>query len=299
MKKTIYILTVLIFSFSCSNESGNNSQEDNPIINGDVIFRNQTEVNNFDLDDYESINNLLIQTNSSDDPIVNLNTLTELQSINGSLIIANNYGLNSIEELDNLTNVGGEVSIVENGLFQSLTGLNNIIGNVSKVNILYNVNLINLDILNNINSIETDLNISGRIENMDSFNDLNSIGGSFDLYGNNGTSFSSISGFSNLQSIGANLRIYSTNLPNLSIFQNITTLENLDIGDNMNLTTLNGLENLNYISNDLYMGQSTLYTNDYCAIKDLILSNNIGGNVFFSVNAINNDIEGYFNNNCN
>lgn len=74
----------------------------------------------------EVTNNLLIETNVAlGDPIVNLDGLSNLQSIGGTLIISNNDALEGILGLLSLTDVGN-LSIQYNNVLTNVDGLSNL-----------------------------------------------------------------------------------------------------------------------------------------------------------------------------
>ena len=84
--------------------------------------------------------------------IYNLNGLSALTSIGGSLGILYVYSISSLTGLENLHSVGGGLSIVQNNNLSSISALENITSIGGELHIVDNPSLISLSGLNNIES---------------------------------------------------------------------------------------------------------------------------------------------------
>ena len=103
-----------------------------------VTFNSQADIDSFQ-SDYpgciEIEGGVVIDDDSKDGELKNLDGLSILTSIGGHLSIQNNMYLESITGLDNLMSIGGDLLIEGNAALFSLTGLNNI--DAGSINDLY------------------------------------------------------------------------------------------------------------------------------------------------------------------
>ena len=215
--------------------------------------------------------------------IINLNGLSPITSIDGSLIIGDHYqsvrNISSLDGLENLTFVGGNFQIVGNKVFANLAGLENLSSIGGYLWLAGNQALTNLTGLENIHSIGDYLDIeynsltsltglegltsiggylyihgNDNLNNLEGLNDLTSIGSNLTIMGNDG--LINLSGLENLKTLsGGYLRIHSNSaLTSLKGLENLTSVKYwLDISWNLALTNLLGLENLTSIDGTLYI----------------------------------------------
>jgi hypothetical protein len=210
--------------------------------------------------------NVLIQGGS----ITNLNGLSVLISIEGSLNIQSNNTLTNLAGLENLTSIGGNLSILINRNLNSLLGLDKLISISGYFEIWNNKALTSLIGLNNLTSVGRGLVIGENIAltTLSGLDKLNSIGGELTILSND--VLTNLSGLDSLESIGGDLRIIGSNaLSSLTGLNNLTSIEgdlfvffnkvlvdissldklitlkgNLEIFDNVALTDLTGLDNI-------------------------------------------------------
>ena len=157
------------------------------------------------------------------DNLIHLNGLEALKFLGSTLSISHNAKLTSPSGLDSLTGIPGPVSIVDNPALTSLTGMDQLDSIGSSLRIDRNSSLSDLSGLNNLKKIGTYLQIQ------------------------NDSMLTSLNGLDNLTSIGGNLLIdFNPLLTDLSALSGLTTLNGniLDITENISLTTLWGLENI-------------------------------------------------------
>lgn len=298
---------------------------------GNVILLTQEEVDNFGMLGYDAIdgsldigyNNFIgidIQSNISD-----LQPLSQLNSISGYLSVSNNFGLTSLLGLDTITSVGDYLNLNSNGIFEIELNPNLTIG--GGIYITQNYFLQSSNFFQNVTSINGTLFLWDGQFNSLGFTNLNSISGSLII---DSTSMTSLSEFSNLNSIGSSLSIYGNNnlnslvglegITNInSLFQlvgnnalvsleglnNLTSLSGLsNITTNLSLTSLDGLENLS-LAQDIYIGRNSsgailpsqdLLT-DFCALNNLALNGNYNS-ITIENNGYNPTVEDIVNGNC-
>lgn len=187
--------------------------------------------------------------------ITNLDGLSSITSIGGSLLFRRNYALESLDGLANLTSVGGNLEIGQG--YSAVTDLSGLasLTNVGGTLILGpNSNLGSVDGLVSLTSVGG-LSIQGGIANID--------------------------GLGNLTSIEGDLAIsYTSNLTNVNALENITSVESLQIRDTK-LTNLNGLRNLTRIAASLY-----LYRNKYLTNLDGLASLTSAGELVIYANGV-------------
>lgn len=87
-----------------------------------------------------------------------------------------------------------------------------------------------------------------------------------------GSNITSIGALANLTSIGGMLQIYATAFTDLSQFANLTSVVNLSIDSNPNLTSLNGLQGLTNVTNVLSLVNNAALT-DISALENITTLN--------------------------
>ncbi len=304
MKRTFFF--VLTFIFYCG------SLLSQSCLPNEITFSTQTQIDSFPLNypnctEIEGDVTITSDVNSLN-PITNLNALSALTTIGGSLWISdnsitslsgldnllavgltldidNNDNLTDLSGLNNLTTVGLNFKIVGNADLTSLTGLGSLTGIDGDLIMLSNPTLADLSALNNLMTIGDELDIynCGALTNLNGLNNLTTVGGNLEIRSNSG--LTSISSFNNLTSIGQNLQIKSNySLISLTAFSNLTFLGGrLEIQYNGDLTDLAGLDNIDY-SNISYLTIQYNYdlaicnTNTICDYLDNNLPASINSN---------------------
>lgn len=103
---------------------------------GDLVFGNQSELDNFELDGQAALvnieGNLIIQSDGSDN-IFDLTVLQNLTLITGNLQIIGNPILSNLSHLSSLTTVeGGEITIQDNRNLVNFCGLGGLTGSITE-----------------------------------------------------------------------------------------------------------------------------------------------------------------------
>ena len=278
--KNLFIILVLICFV-------NRSQGQTCLTDG-ITFESQESIDNFP-SDYPMCNEILgdlVIWESFSGEIYNLDSLINITSIGGNLIISANYDLESLTGLNNITSIGGDLWITSNFDLESLTGLSNINSVGGDLRISGNSGLMNFTGFENLTSIEGELWISNNsfletlvglnnittiagdlkiidqasLENLTGLDNLTTIEGGLELEGNNLTS---LTGLNNLTSIGdffiLDQNFYLTNLTGLNNLNSVGS--NITIQYNDNIVNFTGLGNLTFIGGDLYINNNESLTN--------------------------------------
>jgi hypothetical protein len=184
-----------------------------------ITFTTQEQINSFQIN-YPNCTEIEGDVNIDGDDITNLNGLSLITSIGGSLNIGDYIGGNpqlfSLTGMDNITSIGGNLSINNNDILTSLTGLDNLIFIGGSLGIGYN------DILTSLTGLES----------------LTSVGSGVGI--SNNSSLKSLTGLENLTSTGGDLSIMlNDDLTSLTGLNNINagSITNLDIFYNDTLST--------------------------------------------------------------
>lgn len=331
MKKQVLIICISLVIFSCQEDDNLMDNQNSETFVGDVTLLTQEEIVNFGMLGYQAIDGFLeIGYNNFtgiDIPsdIVDLQPLSQINSVSGHLSVSNNPNLNSLLGLHSIVNVGDYLNLNNNNISGIELNPNLTIDGgiyISKNDILQTSNF-----FQNVTAINGTLRISeGQFSSL-GFTNLNSISESLIL---DYTSMTSLSEFSNLNSIGYGLSIAGNhNLTNLVGLEGITsinwtfivstndslqTLEGLNnlvslsaystICCNPSLTSLDGLENLSSV-HDIYIGESSTgsiipsqdFLTDFCALSNLVIN---GSYMSLNIdnNAYNPTVEDIVNGNC-
>lgn len=158
----------------------------------------------------------------SNTSLINLNGLQNLNDFSGTLFIAFNDELNSLEQLSNLTETAA-INLHYNPALISLSGLHNITNMTGNLRVSYNDSLQNL-----------------------SLTSLHSMGGYLEIMYN--PDLISLTGLNNLESIDSFVTIaYNNQLTRIEGLEGLTTVEGtkIDIYNNPQLTSLAGIHNIN------------------------------------------------------
>ncbi len=214
----LLLFTFFLFQF---NFNFTNAQT----CNSDITLSNQAEVDAFDCEHFEGA--LIV----SGENITNLNALSSLKTITGSLTIQETRVTN-LHGLENLT----DIVVNENG-------------NGSFIAIVSNPELENFDAMMNL-SVLKDLIILGNplIENINGFSSLPESLAYFILQNND--NIKNIDALSNIKSIDDIEIINNLNLENINGFQNLESISTLFmLSDALKITTLLPLSNVTTAKN--------------------------------------------------
>lgn len=259
---------------------------------GNITLSSQADINSFP-STYSGCNimeySIIIQEAVPGD-IVNLNGLSGIDEIYGTLEIRNNLALNNLSGLGSLNLIGGGLVIENNDALTSLAGLedinevgglsiadNLVLTNISALTGLSSLNeslfigfndaLTNLSGLGGITNVQTHLTISHNpvLANIDALNSITSIGDILVIEHN--PLLGSIAGLNSLSSVGG------------AIF----------INNNAGLSSISGLNGISAISGDLFIYLNT----DLSTIAGFGILTSISGNLSLLTNINLNDISGF------
>ena len=192
---------------------------------GNYHFSSQQEIDGFP-SDYSHCNHLAGYVSISGENIMNLDSLSVLDTINGYLFICGNDNLSSLNGLNNLKTIQdgliiGGIECNGNNALTNMEGLNGLTSVGESVFIDGNANILTLSGLDSLSSIGSSLRISYNmsLKNLHGLESLISAGG-FNIEGN-----------------------YS--LLNLNALLNLINVENISIQNNPVLLSIIGIENIN------------------------------------------------------
>jgi hypothetical protein len=280
---------------------------------GDNFFLSQADIDNFP-SLYPGCDQLTGITIIVGEDIVNLNGLSQITSVSGTLDIGNSIfgnppalqnleGLNNVSSvgrhfvlqglpyitdlsgIEGITSVGSGIGIYSNDLLTSLSSLSveQVDGYVSISN---NSSLKNLRGLEGLTEIPNDLYISGN-ESLDSLVGLNSlvnVGGICII--SDCPNLTSLSGLDNVEHLGALSIEDNENLENISALGNLTSLNGyLRIDSNEKLSSLSGIDGIDAGSiTDLSIAYNSLLSS--CAVESICnYLLNPGGIIYVSGNS--------------
>ncbi len=287
------------------------SQMVGQVCSGNITLSDQAAVDAFDC---TSVTGSITITGSD---ITNLNGLSELISVGGSLLVIDNSSLINIGGLSSLTSVGGlrigsnssltnidglsalisvgGLGIDDNSSLTNIDGLSGLTA-VGSLGIIDNSSLTDIDGLSGITFVGGNLTIRGNLilTNIDGLSALTTIGdtGPFEsLRIVNNSSLTDIDGLSSLTSIGEHLTIRGnlilTNIDGLSA---LTTIGGYFIIDNNDaLTNINGLSALTFIEGYLDIINNATLTN----IDGFSTLISVGGLLRFLLNDALTSINGF------
>lgn len=319
-------------------------------FSGDLIFNNQSELDNFELDGQASLENidgdLIIESDASGD-IFDLSVLKDLKLIKGKLRIIGNPILSNLDNLSSLSTVeDGEITIQNNRNLFSLCGIAGVTG-TNMVTIASNDfnptfaqivagNCKTADLIyTGFPRFNTQAEVDALPDGITHFPGELVIGLSAAT-----NDITDLSKFSKLRVIAGRLLIqFTPNITDVAGFRSLVSIgtneaaDELVIRGNQNLTTLNGLQALNYvarrvgirqnpslaslegINNLRIIGEKTitigtcgnatqgnpLLTN-YCALKGIInsigISNLSGASCIDSFSSFNPSFQDIIDGNC-
>ncbi len=194
------------------------------------------------LDGLNSLQTIVINFRLEDLPsLASVSALSSLTSIAGDVYFQECDALTSFSGLENLTYIDGDLFIRSNDLLGSLDGLENL-QSIEAFQLTNNSSITNIQALNNLTTITNeelynslDIEQNPSLESLDGLEGLTTIG---NLEIKNNISLISIEGLQNVTDVGVGIVIY----------------------DNVNLTTLTGLNNVQRLRQSPYVnGMVNLY----------------------------------------
>jgi hypothetical protein len=278
MKKFFFLLSAL-FALNCVRAQ--------PCLPDGITFYSQQQIDNFQIyyPNCTEIEGNVIIGNANWSDITNLNGLSVLASIGGSLVIGGTYLVN-LSGLNSLTSIGGIFQAyvlndflepVGNAELTSLMGLDNLTTIGGNLDISNNNALTSITALDNLTSIGGVLSIddNGALTNLTGLDNLTSIGGYLDISYN--IALTSLTGLEGLTSIVGDLNIVgNASLTNLSGLNNINSgsIINLDIFSNSSLSSCEAQSICDYLANP--NGSVNIYNNATGCNNPLEVASNCG-----------------------
>lgn len=239
MKKTSIFLFLLVFSHTGSSQS---------CLPQGITFSTQAQIDNFQID-YPNCAQIEGGLTISGSLITQLDKLSVIKYIGGTLSISNNLCLTSLNGLNNLDSIGGSLLIRSNPTLLNLTGLESLILVGGSIRISKDSSLANMTGLDNLTSIRQGLDIlwNSNLSSLTGLENLTLIGGF--VYISDNPTLQNINALGKLTYIGGHLTINDNNiLTNLTGLENLTKMGlSVHIYNSPALLSLTGLDNLTSI----------------------------------------------------
>ena len=228
-----------------------------------------------------SLQNLIISSTS----ITSLQGLDNLEVVNRILTLSINTSLESLSGLQSLQTIGEFVTISLNESLMTISGLNNLNSVGQAITIQNNAALTSIAALSSVVDVERIV-----IENnpmLSSLAGINYSGIEFflQLVDNDG-----LTDFTGLQ-FGATTSAFlevkgCDGITSMVGLEGLTDTFGLQIFENQNLLSLDGLQNITICRNQIYIQDNPLLT-DFCALSDLIQNGGLLGDWLTEFNAYN------------
>ena len=278
--------------------------DENPVVvyEGDVELTSQAEVDEFGMNGYTIVTgsfavvaNLINQVNP--EYISNLDGIKQLTEVGTDLSILSTT-VENLDALSNLKKVGGSINIQGNPLLAEIDFLNEITESNSDVVISSNPSVIEISGFKNVVSINGDLELISMdgLETISGFGQLNSISGL--LRFQSLISVMDFSGFTSLSSIGGDLDILTSSISDMNGFSSLTNIGgSLILRTNVILDNVDGLSNLSTIQGDLIVDNNASALNDNFTdglknVNGFINLNTLGGDLTVTSNKLLTDFCG-------
>lgn len=244
MKKIVILLAALLVFDSVSAQ---------PCFPEGIKFTTQAQIDNFSTA-YPGCNEIEGNVTICGYNITNLDGLSVITSLYGTLRIVSNQSLTSLTGLSNLDYIGGNLYIGGNILLGNLAGLQNLSLVAGDLQITDNVGLASLSGLEGLAFLGGDLWINDNpvLTVLTGLDQLATVAGIVRIYSN--SALVSLTGLENLTGIGGSLVIGGEGhlggtgnpaLQSLDALSNVTSVGgNLIIGYNTALAGLSGLDNI-------------------------------------------------------
>ncbi len=272
LMKRIFI--ILYLSFLSEGVVAQNCPMPNPTFG----LSSQQAIDNFpsNYPDCSIFEGTLYIRSGSDDPITNFNGLSQLEVINGALIIEDNTSLKNLEGLNNLKHINF-LRIDRNIGLSDLKGLDNI-RSINNLSIYENIELFSLEGLNSIQQIGSILlRNNNNLLNLGNLSELDSIGGSVIIHNNlqlqdfqglhqitiingnleiwNNDALINLDGLENLEKVAGTLHVQHNDQLSLLTNFKLTHLGGLNLNNNPSLESLGSFNNLRIINGEVEVFQ--------------------------------------------
>jgi len=261
MKKLFVLLIVIVLTTSGFSQS---------CLPDGITFHVQADIDSFQVN-YPGCTEIEGDVNIGDygggGNISDLSGLIVLESIGGNLFIRQNASLTNLRGLENIVTIGGQLGIWSNPLLTSLDGLEGL-SYVYSLNISSNAALASLIGIENLESVGYGFYIQNNpaLTSLTGLEGLTSVGCGLSIASNN--ALLSLDGLDNLATTGCGLSVeYNFALVNIDALSNLVYINtgpgthNLNLKDNISLTSIAGLENIDPESiEDLLIGWNLALT---------------------------------------
>jgi gliding motility-associated-like protein len=217
-----------------------------------------------------------------------INGFNSLTSLEGNLEIGSLTKTTSVNGFSNLTQIGGRLNISQNLELETIPSFNNLITIANDLNINLSPNLRAVDGFQKLTSIGNDFNIEN-VTRIDGFYGLETVGRFFDI---RGLRITSIPAFASLRETGGAFRIYNTSIVRFDGFYELRSTGSTNflkdwfiVSDNKELTSVSGFSRLNFVDGNLEVENNTKLSDCswLCAIMNngeitgkIVIQNNIG-----------------------
>ena len=303
-------LKLIIVSYLCLITYFNNAQNCIPVA---IVFTTQAQVDAFP-NDYPGCTIIDGNVGITGNDITNIDSLSQITKINGSLQILNANGLTNLDGFVNITSINGNLKISFNQSIFNIGIFNSII-TIGGIEITNNSSLFDINTFNSLVQIEGDLLIEGNnnlaefdcfssltfingdvrlnipnVNNLNNFNTLTTINGNITLFGFD--SILNFTSFNALIDVGGELNL---NFPNVTVFDGFNALIEIGLDLNMygfyEITSFTGFSALLSVNRNL-----NIY--DCIAMPNINTFNSltiIGSRLYISNNSVLTEINGFQN----
>jgi hypothetical protein len=206
---------------------------------GTVMYGNYSIYNSIDLAGLEGFTEVTGNLDLRMGDIPNIDALSSLTTVGGTLGIWDNESIVDLSGLDNLTSIGGNLNIYGNEALVSVNALESLVTLGGHLDIGDNDSLVNLEGLNSLTTVSGNVTIA--------------------LH----ESLNSLDGLESLTEITGTLGInYNHSLANLNGLQSVESIgEYININNNRELTDISGLEGLESLGGYLNIWSNTILCN--------------------------------------
>ncbi|QRR01391.1 malectin domain-containing carbohydrate-binding protein [Dyadobacter sandarakinus] len=205
------------------------------VLKGDLTI-NTTNILN--LDPLSNLNTITGSVRISHNPdLTSLAGLSGLQQVGGEIIIEDNSKLATLQGLENLTSVKGDVRVVSNQILNSISALSGLVTIPGSLSVGTNPALTSLKGLDNLTTVQGSISIAALdlVPDLKPLSKLTSIGNSFLLVKNN--LLNDLTGLQNLESAGQRLEITgNSNLLSLSGLTKLSFVQTIKVDNNPRLS---------------------------------------------------------------
>jgi hypothetical protein len=223
-----------------------------------ITFTTQEQIDSFQVN-YPGCTEIegSVTINSYNPDITNLNGMSVITSIGGTLEIQSLSALENLNGLASLQHVGVNLSILWNALLTDLSGLEMLSSVGGVITVSNNPALTSLNGIGSLSQVDAvEINGNNVLTNLDALNLLDHIPGNITINAN--AMLSDITGLENITSIGTALSIL--NSPGLTNLHGLESLDSIGgalfISVNQNLVSLSALDSLSSLG-----GSITIYSN--------------------------------------